>query len=93
MFFAIAALVRTSQRFARQRFNRVRSSRLAVGWRMPVIVVFQVLENVADVQEGVAIQTDIDEGRLHSGKDAGDFAFVDATDQREFFLALDVNLD
>ena len=45
-----------------------------------VIVIFQIFEEVADIQEGVAIQTDIDEGRLHAGQHARDAAFVDAAD-------------
>ncbi len=45
-----------------------------------VVVVFQVFKEVGDVQEGVAIEADIDEGRLHAGQHAGDAAPVDATD-------------
>ena len=41
----------------------------------------------------VAVETDIDEGGLHTGEHAGDAAFVDATDQRELFFALDINFD
>ena len=65
--------------------------RIAVA--MAVIVVLKIFENVADVQEGVAVEADIDEGGLHTGEDAGDAAFVDATDEREFFFALDINFD
>src|SRR6266436_3214202 len=61
--------------------------------RMAVIVVLEIFENVTDIEEGVAVKTDVHEGRLHSGKDASDFSFVDAADQREFFLALDVDFD
>ena len=64
------------------------------GWRfvrVVVIVIFEIFENVADVQESVAIETDVDESRLHSGQDAGDFAFVDAADEGELFFALDIN--
>jgi hypothetical protein len=60
---------------------------------LAVIVVFEVFEYVANVQEGVAVQSDVNEGRLHAGQDAGNSAFVDAADQRELFFALDVNLD
>ncbi len=60
---------------------------------MSVIVVFEIFENVADVQEGVAIETNFDESGLHSREDAGDFTFVDAADEGEFFFALDVNFD
>src|ERR1700686_1150653 len=59
--------------------------------RVVVIVIFEIFENVADVQEGVAIQTDGDESRLHSRQDASDFTFVDAADEGELFFALDVN--
>jgi len=60
---------------------------------MPVIVVLEVFENVADVQEGVAVETNVHEGGLHARKDAGDFSFVDAADEREFFFPLDVDFD
>jgi hypothetical protein len=60
---------------------------------MAVIIVFEIFENVADVQESVAVEADIDERGLHTGEDAGDAAFVDATDQRELFFALDINFD
>ncbi len=56
-----------------------------------VIVIFEIFKNITDVQEGVAVQADIDECRLHAGKNAGDSAFVDAADEGEFFFALDIN--
>src|SRR6266481_1474838 len=61
--------------------------------RMAVIVVLEVLENVTDVEEGVAVKTNIHESRLHAGEDAGDFSLVDAADERELFFPLDVNFD
>jgi hypothetical protein len=45
-----------------------------------VIVVFEVFQEVPDVEESVAIETDVDKGRLHAGKHARDAAFVDAAD-------------
>jgi hypothetical protein len=60
---------------------------------MPVIVILEVFENVADIKEGIAIKTDIDERGLHAGEDAGDSAFVDAADEGELFFTLDVNFD
>jgi hypothetical protein len=78
-------------RTIRGRQRRSRSLRLLV-W-MPVIVVLEVFENVADVQESVAIETNVHESGLHAGEDAGDFSFVDAADEGEFFFALDVNFD
>jgi hypothetical protein len=58
-----------------------------------MIVVFKIFEDVTNVEEGVTVETDVDESRLHTRKDAGDFTFVDAADEGEFFFALDVNLD
>jgi hypothetical protein len=71
--------------------RRYGSLRLLV--RMPVIVIFKIFENVTDVQESVAVETDVHEGGLHTGEDAGDFSFIDAADEGEFLLALDVNFD
>jgi len=51
-----------------------------VGVRVPVIVVLEIFENIADVKESVAIEADFDKGRLHAGQHACDFAFVDASD-------------
>jgi hypothetical protein len=98
VFFAIVGrmFVAVADRFAGQRFRaygnsnrRGRSVRL--GMSMAVIVIFKIFENVADIQEGVAIQTDIHESRLHSRKDASDFTFVDTADEGELFFALDIN--
>jgi hypothetical protein len=90
----------TGQEFTGKHFDRGtnRGGRRGHGcWRllvrMPVIVVLEVFENVADVQEGVAVETNVHEGRLHAGEDAGDFSFVDAADEREFFFPLDVDFD
>jgi hypothetical protein len=61
--------------------------------RLDVVVVFEVLENVADVQERVAVQADVHESGLHAREDACDFSFVDTADERKFLFAFDVNLD
>ena len=61
--------------------------------RMAVIVVLQVFKDITDVEECIAIEADVHESRLHAGEDAGDFSFVDAADEGEFFFALDVNFD
>jgi hypothetical protein len=95
------------ERFTRQQFDGVRfrfvldgSGGVRFGFYcggmrhfmgVVVIVIFKIFENVADVQEGVAIQTNVHESRLHSGKDASDFTFVDAADEGELFFALDIN--
>jgi hypothetical protein len=91
--------VALADRLARQGFGVHRHGNLwrgrGVRLRMPVtvIVIFQILENVADVQEGVAVEPDIYEGRLHARKHPRDPALINTTDQRELFFALDVNFD
>jgi len=91
--------MRVGQRLARQGFDQRsgRRNRRRALRRMTVpvvvIVIFEVFEDIADVQESVAIQPDIDEGGLHARKHAGHAALIDAADQRELFLALDVDFD
>jgi hypothetical protein len=90
-----------SERFTGKQFDGVGRRRRRKGWRcgrgvgvrVAVIVVFEIFEDIADVEEGIAIEADIHERRLHAGEDAGDFAFVDAADEGELFFALDVNFD
>src|SRR5256714_13031879 len=60
---------------------------------MPWIVPLEFSETVADVQEGIAVETNVHESGLHAGEDAGDFSFVDAADERDFFFPLDVDFD
>jgi hypothetical protein len=60
---------------------------------VPVVITFEIFENVADVEECVAIQADVHESGLHARQNAGNFSFVDAADEGELFFALDVNLD
>ena len=64
-----------------------------IGMSVAVIVVFEIFEDIADVKESIAIEADVNESGLHAGEDAGNSAFVDATDEGELFFALDVNLD
>jgi hypothetical protein len=66
---------------------------MRIAMPVAVIVILEIFENVADVEESIAVEADIDEGGLHAGEDARNAAFVNATDQREFFFALDVNFD
>src|SRR6266567_4772646 len=97
-FFVV--LAGASQGFTGKQFDR-RTNRgwqrrrrgLMVLMRLPVIVVLEVFENVADVEESVAIEANVHESGLHTGEDAGDSSFVDAADEGEFFFALDVNFD
>src|SRR5258706_5612350 len=81
---------RFDERAARGRGNRGRGG---VSVRMTVVVVFQIFENVADVKECVAVEADVDESRLHARKNARYFSFVDASDKRELFFALNIDFD
>ena len=75
MFFVLVRLggVTLADGFAGQNFRDygrgLLRRRLGVRIAMPmaVIVILEIFENVADVQEGVAVETDIDEGGLHTG--------------------------
>jgi hypothetical protein len=84
----------TGQNFGSDRRGTLcRGVTVRIAMPMAVIVILEIFENVADVQKCVAVEADIDEGGLHTGEDASDAAFVDATDQRELFFALDINFD
>ena len=88
-----------TDRFAGQYFGVYRDGNLwrrcgvRLGVPVAVIVIFEIFENVADVQEGVAVKPDVHESGLHAGKHPRDPALVDTADQRELFFALDVNFD
>ncbi len=56
-----------------------------------VVVLFQVFQEIADVQEGVAVESDIHKGRLHAGQHACNPSFVDASYERKFFFALNID--
>jgi hypothetical protein len=45
-----------------------------------VVVIFEIFQEIADVQKSIAIQADVYEGRLHAGKHARDTAFIDTAD-------------
>jgi hypothetical protein len=45
-----------------------------------VVVLFQMFQEIADVQEGVAIESNIHEGRLHTGEHSCNATFVEASD-------------
>jgi hypothetical protein len=64
-----------------------------MGVIVTMIVVFEVFEDITDVEKGVAIQADVDESRLHAWENASNLAFVDAADERELFFALNVDFD
>jgi len=100
IFFMLVRGSRVAERFAGKQFDDVgrgrRKRRRSCGCvrvRMAVIIVFQIFEHVADVEECIAIEADVNESGLHAGEDAGDSAFVDAANEGELFFALDVNFD
>jgi hypothetical protein len=89
-----------AKRFTGEQLNGVHgngrnSGRGSVRWlvRVAVVVVFEIFENVADVEKSIAIEADINECRLHARKDPGYFSFVDAADESELFFALDVDFN
>jgi len=98
--------LRASERFARENeglaaLGRSRSVVAAVAVFtvavtlivVTVIVTFEILKNVADVEESIAVQADVHESRLHARQNACDSSFVDAADEGEFLFALDVDFD
>src|SRR5277367_6179764 len=100
IFFMLVRGSGVAERFAGKQLDDVRRSRRKRGRsrgcvcvRMAVIVVFEIFEDIADVEESIAIEADVNESGLHAGEDAGDSAFVDAADEGELFFALDVNFD
>ena len=52
----------------------------------------RLLPQIAHVQEGRALQPDVDEGRLHARQHARHLAKVDVADQATLQRALDVQL-
>jgi hypothetical protein len=95
----IARFACVAQRFARQHFgvhghrNRRGCGSMRLRMPMPVFVIFEIFENVADIQEGVAVETDVHKSGLHTREHSCYAALVDATDKRELFFALDVDFD
>ena len=51
------------------------------------------VDDLSDVEEGVALEADVDEGRLHAGQDLRDPPLVDVADDAALILALDEDLD
>ena len=87
------------EQFSRQRFDQsvVLAARNRGRWRVPVavpvVIVFEILEDVAHVEKRVPVQADVHESGLHARQNARHFSFVDAADERELFFALNVDFD
>src|SRR5579885_479868 len=58
-----------------------------------LVVLLVVLEKVRDIEECVALQPDVHKRRLHAGQHPRHPAFVDASRQRVFVLALEIDFD
>ena len=52
-----------------------------------------LVEEVRDIEKGVAFETEIDKRRLHARQDAGHSSFVDTACQRIFVGTLKMHLD
>jgi hypothetical protein len=44
-----------------------------------ILIVFFQFHKIGNVKEGVALQANVDKGRLHAGENAGYAAFVDGS--------------
>ena len=60
--------------------------------RARALAVLAVAPDVGHVQEGGALEADVDEGRLHAGQHAHDLAEVEVADDAAARGALDVQL-
>ena len=65
---------------------------LLLGIRSKFFRVFLFLQEVGDVQKGVALQPQFDKCRLHAGKHTRYFAFVNGSGERVLILALVIDL-
>jgi hypothetical protein len=77
----------------RARFAGLARGCLAIAVRNALEVggVLLLFEEIGDVKEGVALETYVDECRLHSGEDSGDASLVDGAGEGVFVLALVIN--
>ncbi len=56
-----------------------------------ILVRLLQLHKIGDVQEGVALQANVDKSRLHAGQHARHAAFVDGPGEGVFIFALEVD--
>jgi hypothetical protein len=75
------------------RFPASTTGILAVRWyAFEVGRVFLFLHEISDVEKRIALQAQVDEGRLHPGKYPGNPALVNGTRESVFVLPLVINL-
>jgi hypothetical protein len=60
---------------------------------MTMVIAFEILENVADIEKSITVEADVHESGLHARQHACDFSFIDTADEGELFFALDVDFD
>src|SRR5580765_3355381 len=75
----------------RTRRLRLRVRMRAVYDLLKVFLIFLLFEEVGDVKEGVALESDIDECGLHSRKNSRNATLVDRTRERVFVLTLKID--
>src|SRR5262249_12645878 len=61
--------------------------------RYDLLVLLSILEEVGNIEEGVALQTDVDEGRLHPRQNLRHLPFIDVADYALRTMPFDVVLD
>ena len=66
---------------------------LSASARLELLELLGGADDVRDVQEAVALEPEVDEGRLHAGQHLRDAALVDVADDAPIALALDEELD
>jgi hypothetical protein len=78
----------------------ITTSAFALRWLLParlrydfllVLVFLNAFHEVGDVQEGVALKSDLNERRLHARKHACDFTFVNGSREGVFVLAFEID--
>src|SRR4051794_27228470 len=69
----------------------VRVGMRAIDYLLEIFLIFLFFQKVSYVKESVTFESDIDECRLHSGKNSCDASFVDGTRQRVFVLTLKID--
>ena len=71
------------------RLSCARPPSVLVVARLELLELLERVDDVGDVEEAVALEAEVDEGRLHAGQDFRDPALVDVADDAALPLALD----
>jgi hypothetical protein len=85
-------LARWSSRHACRRGFCAKADRARLRLFEDLVVIFLVLEKeIRNVEEGVSLQSDVHESRLHPGKHPADAAFIDPAHQPHVRIALKIH--